>query len=485
MIADPAYRLVFVTVIATLAIVLVLCLRVPLRRLCGARIAYASWVLVPLFVGAALLPARTLTPRLVMPSEPAGAVDVLRHTVTLATQVSPPGGGWLLLAWCAGAVLTAALFAWRQRRFVRSLGALRLLEDNVYIAEVSLAGPALIGVRDPRVVLPADYAERYEPRELALVLAHERMHQMRGDCWVNLVVAAARCLFWFNPLVHVAAGRFRFDQELACDAQVIDRFPEARRPYADAMLKTQLADPGLPVGCHWQSSHPLKERILMLKQPLPGFLRRTAGFAAVAALSLGGGYVAWAAQPPEVDAGPRLFTTARVFGVTSAMPTLDAETFDPQAMNFVQALVDIDGRDADFVHLPLQDGKPGTYANGEGADRVEVTLTAQPTPDNATDLVATLRRGSDLVGTASTTIAQGRTGVIAFTDSTGRNVGRLYASVMRPANDVAFQRTTPRLAEDGQPMPPGVFLHTVQAIPAGTVEGVDIQAMAPLEEAKP
>ena len=76
-------------------------------------------------------------------------------------------------------------------------------------------------------------------------------------------------MFWFNPLVHLAAARFRFDQELACDAAVIARHPDSRRRYGAAMLKTQRAEFGLPMGCHWQSSHPLKERVAMLKQAPP------------------------------------------------------------------------------------------------------------------------------------------------------------------------------------------------------------------------
>jgi TonB family protein len=113
-------------------------------------------------------------------------------------------------------------------------------------------------------------------------------------------------MYWFNPLFHFAASRFRFDQELACDALVITRFPEARRYYADAMLKTQLADLGLPAGCHWQSSHPLKERISMLKHPLPGRARRVFGLIAVAAFVAAGSYAAWAAQPaaPATTSAP-------------------------------------------------------------------------------------------------------------------------------------------------------------------------------------
>ncbi|MDZ4048456.1 MAG: TonB family protein, partial [Pseudoxanthomonas sp.] len=107
------------------------------------------------------------------------------------------------------------------------------------------------------------------------------------------------CLFWFNPLVHMAARRFRLDQELACDAAVLRRHPNQRRSYGEAMLKTQLAAISLPLGCHWPSRHPLKERISMLKQSAPGPARRRFGSGVIAAglavLALG----AWAAQSSE------------------------------------------------------------------------------------------------------------------------------------------------------------------------------------------
>jgi TonB family protein len=67
------------------------------------------------------------------------------------------------------------------------------------------------------------------------------------------------------------------------------------------MLNTQLADLGLPVGCYWQSSHPLKWRIAMLKHPSPGPGRLLLG----ASLALIGcsvsAFSAWAAQPPRIE----------------------------------------------------------------------------------------------------------------------------------------------------------------------------------------
>nr|MEA2799733.1 hypothetical protein [Phenylobacterium sp.] len=153
----------------------------------------------------------------------------------------------------------------------------------------------------PRIVTPDDFAARYSPREQLVVLAHEQTHIARHDSRINAAVALLRCASWFNPLVHVFAQTLRIDQELACDAQVVAAHPNARRSYAEAMLKTQLAARPLPIGCYWpaQAAHPLTERISLLARKSPGRARRRAGTAAVALLGLGVAWSAWAARPAE------------------------------------------------------------------------------------------------------------------------------------------------------------------------------------------
>ena len=169
--------------------------------------------------------------------------------------------------------------------------------DGVLVAQATEGLPAVVGLWRPRIVLPADAMQRYDATERDLMLAHERTHVARGDLPANAVVAVLRCLFWFNPLVHLAAQRFRHDQELACDAHVVRRHPRARRAYGEAMLKTQLARGLLPLGCHWAHTHPLRERIEMLKQPVFSLRRRVLGRAVAFALLCATGYAAWAAQP--------------------------------------------------------------------------------------------------------------------------------------------------------------------------------------------
>jgi beta-lactamase regulating signal transducer with metallopeptidase domain len=270
---------------ASLAILAVLALRLPVRRHLGAHSAYALWLMAPLVFLASLVPAaeaQTAEDAAAAAAQldallplPLQALRTLSHIPTL-TEV-----------WIVGLALAVALVAAGQLRFLRR-------------ARAGLAGPALVGVICPRMVTPRGYDTLFTEEERALVRAHERAHIDRGDPKVNALIALAQCLCWFNPLVHLAAHLARLDQELACDATVMYRRPGARRLYAETMLKTQLTSSALPLGCHWLPGgrHPFEARIGMLKRSNAGYWRQQAGAWGAAGLALAVGFGAWAAQPP-------------------------------------------------------------------------------------------------------------------------------------------------------------------------------------------
>lgn len=279
---------------SSLAIALVLLLRPLLRRAFGPELAYLAWAAVPLSVVAVLLPQVATLP--LHPASPAGwTAQALGGVQSAVLQAPIDLRPWLMLAWCLGALAVATTLLRTQWRFARRVRR----QPGQEFDHSDEASPAVFGLWRPRIVLPGDFSARYDAREQALLLAHEREHIRRRDIPAQALAATLICLFWFNPLVHVAARRFRLDQELACDAAVLRRHPKERRSYGEAMLKTQLAAISLPLGCHWPSRHPLKERITMLKQSSPSTARRRAGSAVIAAglaaLALG----SWAAQPAE------------------------------------------------------------------------------------------------------------------------------------------------------------------------------------------
>lgn len=316
MAADLLAALLHATLAASVAILAVLVLRRPLRRLAGPAVACSAWAAVPLATITAWLPALPAD-SLPVAVPPVLALPEAALAAGAGVQAAGLGVPTLLLAlWAAGVVLTTAVFLARQHRFTT-----RLARGE------SPAGPSAIGLWRPRIVLPADFTRRYTVQEQALVLEHERQHLRRGDLPALALCAAMRALFWFNPLVHLAATRLRQDQELACDAAVLARHPHHRRAYGEAMLKTDLADVGAPVGCHWQSCQSLKERLMMLKQNPPGPGRRRLGLGLVAATAAFVSLASWAGTSGEAAPAP----TPYLQSMTDA-DVLTAPAYPPQAL---------------------------------------------------------------------------------------------------------------------------------------------------------
>jgi beta-lactamase regulating signal transducer with metallopeptidase domain len=267
----------------TAAVLVVIALRKPCRRLFGAERAFQLWSLVLLAMLFSQLPHAASTN---LTALPALVYMITSVASALPSHVDASAGiGWrslVMLAWCAGMAIglaSAAFAQWRYRNRLRGATSMSnvSLRWPVLRATSADVGPALVGAWRTRIVLPADFERRYDTTERALILAHEAMHARRRDGWWCLLAQIVVAMFWFHPLAWWALGALRHDQELACDAAVLREHGAQRRSYANAMLKTQSALFALPVGCPWSPRHPLTERIAMLKLTPPGRLRRIFG----------------------------------------------------------------------------------------------------------------------------------------------------------------------------------------------------------------
>ena len=230
-------------------IVLVLLLREPVRRHFGARVAYGLW-LIPA--------ARLLMPTLTQTVERPVSVDFGPRMMTSQVVAEPmlmsgvaerplieQIGGWptvLLVLWLGVAIglFAARILAFRNERnaILRDstdlgrIGSIRLVRSG----EVS--GPLAFGILDRVIAVPADFDRLYAERERRLALEHEIAHHRSGDLIVNLVAFGLLCLHWFNPLAWAAHAAFRFDQEAACDARVLDKSGSVdRSEYGRAIAK--------------------------------------------------------------------------------------------------------------------------------------------------------------------------------------------------------------------------------------------------------
>ncbi len=109
------------------------------------------------------------------------------------------------------------------------------------------AGPALVALGRPVVVIPSWCIVELSSSELRQILLHELSHYARRDHLTVFLVQFARIFFFFHPAVWYASHRVSIEAERACDVDVIrvSRQPES---YASTLLKVA----GGKVRSHWQ-----------------------------------------------------------------------------------------------------------------------------------------------------------------------------------------------------------------------------------------
>ncbi len=397
------------TLASSAAVALVLILRQPLRYWLGASAAYLLWVLLPVVLLAVLLPAPQVAAVPMRVSEVAVQVG---QAVVAGPAVIAHWPLWLCCAWLSGVLLMALRLYRQQRNFQRGLGRLSQRDDGLWQAQTVAGLPAAMGLLRPRIVLPAGFEARYLPIEQQLVLLHERVHLQRGDIAINALLALLQCLYWFNPLLLYALRCCREDQELSCDERVIARVSGARRSYGEAMLKTGLAASPLPVGCHWQNHHPLKERIAMLKRPVPGRKQWCAMLVLSLGLTTGVGYTAWAAQPGKaVSTSTSTSSSASSTSTTTGKGTVYA--------TFVEAT--LEGTKQRF-ELQQSAGTPFSFsASSDKGVQWAAEFTLQPAADGMLTLKGTLKANGDLISSPTLLIKPDVAAGIEVSTADGRS----------------------------------------------------------------
>jgi len=166
----------------------------------------------------------------------------------------PDAGTLLLLAWVVvGGVLAlrlayGAVRVWWMERsaveitddgWVRTVDMLaRRLRVGRIVTLLRSPGatvPMTWGVIRPVVLLPGE-ADAWDDERRTAVLAHELAHVRRWDALTQWVAHLAVVLFWFHPLVWMAARKLREEREHACDDAVLAMGTLPTR-YADHLLQ--------------------------------------------------------------------------------------------------------------------------------------------------------------------------------------------------------------------------------------------------------
>jgi beta-lactamase regulating signal transducer with metallopeptidase domain len=414
---DLVALLTRLSIAATLALLLIGLLRAPARRLVGSEAAFWLWLLVPASLIAPLLPRLThssAAAHSLVSLPPIRIIEVPVHfTPTLAES------HYSLLAtlvWLAGVTFALVYFAHCQQALKRSLGALQQGPEGTY-RSTNADQPMLIGAWHCRIVLPSDFETRFSKSERTLILAHERVHIARNDALTNFIAVLVVCLFWFNPFMHWARNRFRFDQEVACDAAVLRQLKVSRRHYAKALAKSELTT-AAAIGFGWARRHPLIERVAILERATPSRSRRLVGYSSAVALMLSGTYVVWAAQPD-----------------------LHAPTIEPESGISINVRWFIDGAEvlsvghgSDLRAVPMHPGVGFYLLASPFSSRVQYLLTCVPSLDTSDpgrpgspDIVMKCEIGRDggVLATPTVKFHIGESATIEMTDAERNAFGRI------------------------------------------------------------
>lgn len=99
----------------------------------------------------------------------------------------------------------------------------------------------LVGGFRPTIVLPTSAVEEGSTSDLRLMLAHEIAHIARRDLTWFGVTSAVQTLFFFNPVVWLAAKCSRLDHESATDRYAAQLAGVPIHAYADMLLRATVA----------------------------------------------------------------------------------------------------------------------------------------------------------------------------------------------------------------------------------------------------
>ena len=226
----------------------------------------------------------------------------------------------LTYVWYAGMAGVGAWFLFTNLRFARALRKARTpyrvegCRYPVYLVS-ALPSPCLFGVLRPAVYLNEKALQ--SPDALRFVLAHEQTHARHLDPLWSLLRGVCLTVYWFDPLVWLAAVLSREDCELACDEGTLRALgADERAAYGKTLLTLvpvcdKPQNPLLGATTMTSGKRSLKERITRIAENRQAKAAAVFAVVALAALVCAVSFTGAPDTPPEVtqewyDAG---FTT--------------------------------------------------------------------------------------------------------------------------------------------------------------------------------
>lgn len=180
------------------------------------------------------------------------------------------------IVWAVGVAVCAVVFAAAYGRCCREFRASFPVESEVTRRWLQshplrrtiairrsgrISSPLTFGVLRPVILMPKK-TDWTDETALRYVLEHEFVHIQRFDVLSKLLLIAAVCVHWFNPLVWVMYVLANRDLELSCDETVLRRFVgDVRAAYARVLIRMEAARGGFAPLCNHFGKNAIEERI--------------------------------------------------------------------------------------------------------------------------------------------------------------------------------------------------------------------------------
>ncbi|WP_312941014.1 M56 family metallopeptidase [Oscillibacter sp.] len=162
-----------------------------------------------------------------------------------------------------------------------------------------ISAPLTYGVFRPVILMPKG-TNWNDTKSLQYVLAHEYTHIRRFDALTKLILIAALCIHWFNPLVWAMYILANHDLELSCDEAVVRLFGEENKAtYARTLISMEETKSGLTPLCNSFSKNAIEERVTAIMK-----IKKTSLIAICVAVALVAGLTVAFATSASSGAGP-------------------------------------------------------------------------------------------------------------------------------------------------------------------------------------
>ena len=337
------------------------------------------------------------------------------HSIEYQSQI--PLIPVLKAVWYAGMYVMAAWFLLANLRFMLRLRRSRRpypVENCPYPVYLTaeLPSPCLFGLFHPAVYLTPAAVE--SPETLRHVLIHETTHARHLDPLWSLLRCVCLAVYWFDPLVWIAAIVSRRDCELACDEGALRQLGESERiPYGQTLLRLipvagRSESPMLSATTMTAGKRELKDRVTRIAEN-----RRTVGVALLAVVTAAALVCAltFTGAKPSVRSltGEELSEYALAFNSADCWQDSAGNDCGLRPVQFLTSVYD-QPRSIDMYQLFYNGVSPEQAVSD--AERQEVTDTYYSGSDPEVDLIRITAEQADTVLTRWTGLTLAETNAL-------------------------------------------------------------------------